>query len=180
MWSFRFLILSSCSIGSIFQIFDNGETAFLKAPHSCLCWVLTTGQRNRIDIIRYILCARGGMRRVRRVRGGMHKVKWACWCSASFIARRQCTIWGTSKCKFPLNLSGGMDIKSKADVGCREHEQPTNYTRICRADRSVRVVQREVDHKFILLRSFVMDRKFQFFFGYSKNINDSLHRVKFL
>jgi hypothetical protein len=42
------------------------------------------------------------------------------------------------------------------------------------------VVHREVDHKFISLRSFAMDRKFRNFFGYSKNIKDSLHRVKFL
>ena len=41
------------------------------------------------------------------------------------------------------------------------------------------VVHREVDHKFISLRCFAMDRKFRNFFGYSKNINDSLHRVKF-
>jgi hypothetical protein len=38
----------------------------------------------------------------------------------------------------------------------------------------------EVDHKFISLRSIAMDRKFRNIFGYSKNIKDSLHRVKFL
>ena len=68
-----------------------------------------TTKSDRHDM--HILCARGGMRRVRRVRGGMRKVRRACWCSASFIlARRQCTILGTFKCKFALNLSGGMDV----------------------------------------------------------------------
>jgi hypothetical protein len=42
------------------------------------------------------------------------------------------------------------------------------------------VAHREVNHKFISLRSFAMGRKFRNFFGYSKNIKDSLHRVKFL
>ena len=46
---FPFLDLA---VGNIFQIFDNGDTAFLKAPHSHLCWVLATGQRHRIGIIR--------------------------------------------------------------------------------------------------------------------------------
>ena len=40
------------------------------------------------------------------------------------------------------------------------------------------VVHWEVDHKLISLSSFAMDKKFQTFFGYSKNIKDSLHRVK--
>jgi hypothetical protein len=42
------------------------------------------------------------------------------------------------------------------------------------------VAHREVNHKFISLRSFAMDRKFRKILGYSKNIKDSLHRVKFL
>ena len=42
------------------------------------------------------------------------------------------------------------------------------------------VVHREVDHKFISLRSFAMDKEFRKFFRYSKKIKDSLHRVKLL
>ena len=42
------------------------------------------------------------------------------------------------------------------------------------------VAHQEVNHKFISLKSFAMDRKFRKNFGYSKNIKDSLHRVKFL
>ena len=47
---FPFLDLAASE--NIFQIFDNSDTALLKALHSRLCWVLATGQRHRIGIIR--------------------------------------------------------------------------------------------------------------------------------
>ena len=70
--------------------------------------------------------------------------------------------------------------KLRSDVDNNRDMSNPNYRRICRPDRSVWAGAQEVDHKFISLRSFAMDRKLQIFFGYSKNIKESLHRVKFL
>jgi hypothetical protein len=103
---FRFLILQhrehfSDSRQRRHRIAKGSSFSFMSIEN----WTTKSDRHNR-----HISYARGGMRRVKQVRGGMRKVRRACWCSAWFIARRQCTIWGTSKCKFALNLSGGIDV----------------------------------------------------------------------
>src|ERR1700679_597684 len=48
--------------------------------------------------IMHILCARGGMRRVRRVRGGMRKVRWASVAGKSItnLYRSEASLWAES------------------------------------------------------------------------------------
>jgi hypothetical protein len=68
--------------------------------------------------------------------------------------------------------------KQTSDVEDTSHRQTTDGS-VGPTD-PFGVAHQEVNHKFISLKSFAMDRKFGDFFKYSKNIKDSLHRVKFL
>jgi hypothetical protein len=68
--------------------------------------------------------------------------------------------------------------KQMSDVEDTSHRQTTHGS-VGPTD-PFGVVHREVNHRFISLRSFALDRKVSKNFGYSKKIMDSLHRVKFL
>jgi hypothetical protein len=69
--------------------------------------------------------------------------------------------------------------KQTSDVEDMSNPQTTHGS-VGRTDPFGVVHRCEVDHRFISLGSFAVDRKFRTFFEYSKNIKDSLHRVKFL
>jgi hypothetical protein len=58
-------------------------------------------------------------------------------------------------------------------------EDMSNPPRICRPDRSVRGGGKSITNLY-RLEALLWTKSFEFFFGYSKNIKDFLHRVKFL